>query len=50
MLTLSRPCPLDGMEKVTLELLKGACHADPAFETPNNIKKVLDFLGKYLKK
>jgi dipeptidyl aminopeptidase/acylaminoacyl peptidase len=38
-----------GPEKVTLELLKGARHADPAFETPQNVNKVLDFLDKYLK-
>jgi acetyl esterase/lipase len=36
-------------EKVTLELLPGARHADPAFAAPENIKKVLDFLDRYLK-
>ncbi len=29
---------------VTLELLEGAGHADPAFETPENVARVLDFL------
>jgi acetyl esterase/lipase len=37
-----------GPEKVTLELLPGARHADPAFETPENVKKVLDFLNRHL--
>jgi acetyl esterase/lipase len=36
-------------ENVTLELLKGARHADPAFETPENVKKMLDFLDRCLK-
>jgi acetyl esterase/lipase len=39
-----------GKDKVRLELLEGAAHADPAFETPENIKKVLDFLDTHLKK
>jgi len=38
-----------GEEKVKLELLPDAVHADPGFETPDNVKKVLDFLDKYLK-
>ena len=38
----------DGM--VTLDLLEDAEHADPDFETPQNVKKVLDFLDKYLKR
>lgn len=38
-----------GEDKVTLELLKGAGHGDPMFETPQNVKKVLDFLDTYLK-
>jgi hypothetical protein len=37
-----------GKDKVTLELLPNARHADPAFETPQNIKKVLDFLDSIL--
>jgi acetyl esterase/lipase len=31
---------------VTYELLLNARHADPAFETPRNVQKVLDFLDK----
>ena len=38
-----------GPENVSLELLKGARHAGPEFETEENIKKVLDFLEKHLK-
>ena len=38
-----------GNEKVTLELLEGAGHGDPMFDTPNNVKKVLDFLDQRLK-
>jgi len=38
-----------GKDQVTLELLTGARHADPAFETAQNIQKVLDFLDKHLK-
>ena len=34
---------------VTLELLQGAGHADPAFTTPENVAKVLDFLDSALK-
>lgn len=37
-----------GKDKVTLELLPNARHADPAFETPQNVKKVLDFLDSIL--
>jgi acetyl esterase/lipase len=37
-----------GADKVTLELLPNARHADPAFETPQNVKKVLDFLDSIL--
>jgi acetyl esterase/lipase len=33
-----------GEDMVTLELLEGAGHADPAFETPQNVSRVLDFL------
>jgi len=39
-----------GKERVTLELLPGVYHADPAFETPENTKRVLDFLDSVLKK
>jgi acetyl esterase/lipase len=38
-----------GLPKVELELFEGAGHADPRFETPENIKKVLDFLDGQLK-
>ena len=38
-----------GADKVTLELLPGARHADPAFTTPQNIQKVLDFLDQTLR-
>jgi len=38
-----------GKSKVELELLEGAAHADPAFETPQNIKKVLDFLDAWVR-
>jgi len=38
-----------GKEKVQLELLDGAEHADPAFETHDNVQKVLAFLDKHLK-
>ena len=39
-----------GPDKVYFELLPGARHADPAFETPQNVKKVLDFLDQHLKR
>jgi acetyl esterase/lipase len=38
-----------GKEKVQLELLDGAEHADPAFETHDNVQKILAFLDKHLK-
>ncbi len=38
-----------GKDRVTLELLPGVYHADPAFETPQNTKRVLDFLDSVLK-
>ena len=38
-----------GKDKVRLELLEGAGHADPQFETPENVKKVLDWLDQHLK-
>jgi len=34
---------------VELDLIEGAEHADPKFETPENVKRVLDFVDKYLK-
>lgn len=33
-----------GKDKVIFETLEGAFHADPAFETPQNVTRVLDFL------
>ena len=38
-----------GPQAVTYELLLNARHADPVFETPANVKKVLDFLDSVLK-
>ncbi len=38
-----------GKNKVTFEIIDGADHLDEAFNTPENIKKVLDFLDRYLK-
>jgi acetyl esterase/lipase len=38
-----------GEEKVTLEILKDATHGDPLFETPRNIRRVLDFFDIHLK-
>jgi acetyl esterase/lipase len=38
-----------GKDRVKLELIQDAEHADPRFESPDNVMKVLDFLDKYLK-
>jgi hypothetical protein len=38
-----------GKERVQLKLLDGAEHGDPAFETHDNVQKVLAFLDKHLK-
>jgi acetyl esterase/lipase len=38
-----------GNDKVTLDLIDGAAHGDPKFASPLNVKKVLDFLDRYLK-
>lgn len=38
-----------GKDKVTLELFEGAEHADPRFETPQNVSRVLNFLDEQLK-
>lgn len=38
-----------GRDKVTLEILPGAGHLDAAFNTDQNIDRVLDFLDKYMK-
>jgi acetyl esterase/lipase len=39
-----------GKDRVILELLPGVYHADPAFETPENTERVLNFLDSVLKK
>lgn len=44
--TLARSVAGDGV--VTLELLPGAGHADPAFSTVHNVQKVLGFLDQAL--
>jgi len=38
-----------GEDKVMLEILKNATHADPLFRTPRNVKRVLDFFDAHLK-
>lgn len=38
-----------GEDKITLEILKDAAHGDPLFETPRNVKRVLDFFDLHLK-
>lgn len=38
-----------GEDRVILDLIEGAEHGDPKFETPANVKKVLDFLDQHLK-
>jgi acetyl esterase/lipase len=43
---LGRIC---GKDRVILDLIEGAEHGDPLFETPENVKKVLDFLDRCLK-
>lgn len=37
---------VNGRQRVRFDLLDGAAHADPRFETPQNVKAVLDFLDK----
>ena len=37
-----------GKDRVQLGLLEGAEHGDPQFETPENVKKVLDFIDKHM--
>ncbi len=37
-----------GREMVLLDLLEGARHADPMFETPANVKRVLDFIDRHI--
>jgi acetyl esterase/lipase len=38
-----------GQDRVTLEFLNNATHGDPLFETPRNIRRVLDFFDLHLK-
>jgi acetyl esterase/lipase len=38
-----------GEDKVILELMDGADHEDPRFETPENVQKILDFLDRTLR-
>jgi acetyl esterase/lipase len=38
-----------GPEKITIEILKKAGHADPLFETKENVNHVLDYLDNHLK-
>jgi dipeptidyl aminopeptidase/acylaminoacyl peptidase len=38
-----------GRDRVELVLLEGAEHADPRFETPENVDRVLGFLDRRLK-
>ena len=38
-----------GEEKVRLDILKNARHGDPAFSTPENLRKVFGFLEQCLK-
>lgn len=37
-----------GEDRVNLELIDGADHEDPRFESPKNVQKVLDFLDRTL--
>jgi acetyl esterase/lipase len=38
-----------GAHRVTLEILEKADHGDPLFETPENIRRVMDFFDLHLK-
>lgn len=38
-----------GADKVQLELIEAAAHADPMFESPQNVSSILDFLDQCLK-
>jgi acetyl esterase/lipase len=40
---------VSGADRVELDIIEGAEHADPKFETPENVRRVLDFLDKHLK-
>jgi acetyl esterase/lipase len=48
-LTFAQKLAAVAPETVTHEILPNARHADPAFETPQNIQKVLDFLDNVLR-
>jgi hypothetical protein len=37
------------MDRVELDVIEDAEHADPKLETPENVKRAPDFLDKYLK-
>jgi acetyl esterase/lipase len=37
-------------DRVTLELIEGAEHADPTFERSENVSRILDFLDEHLKR
>jgi acetyl esterase/lipase len=38
-----------GADRVILDIIKGADHADPLFSTPENLRRVFDFFDLYLK-
>jgi dipeptidyl aminopeptidase/acylaminoacyl peptidase len=38
-----------GQQRVTLELIEDGEHADPRFEAPENVARVLNFLDEHLK-
>lgn len=38
-----------GKGRVTLEIIESADHADPLFETPENLSRIFDFLDEHLK-
>jgi dipeptidyl aminopeptidase/acylaminoacyl peptidase len=38
-----------GDERVILDMIEGAEHGDPKFETRENVEKVLNFLDQHLK-
>ena len=46
----ARIAQVAGSEMVQLDLIEGANHADPRFEAPDNVQKVLDFLDRHLKR
>ena len=48
-LTFAQKLAAVAPQTVTHEILPNARHADPAFETPENIQKVLDFLDNVLR-